>query len=188
VTSPTTDIDDWGEALTGDGAAFARIFDRHQQRVFQHSLRLVASSDDAKDVVAITFLQAWRRRRSVRFVDGSVLPWLLVTATHAARNLSRSARRYSALLARIPTAGAAPDPAEAAETGPAVQALRSLSRAHQEVVALCVLQGFSVEDAAAALAIPAGTVKSRLHWAKRRLADRLGNTDPTWSTAVERIA
>ena len=188
MTSPTTDADDWGEALTGNGAAFARIFDRHQHRVFQHSLRLVPSPDDAKDVVAIAFLQAWRRRRSVRFVDGSLLPWLLVTATHAARNLSRSARRYRALLERIPASSPAPDPADTVDPGPAVAALQSLSRPHQEVVALCVLQGFSVDDAAAVLGIPAGTVKSRLHWAKRRLADRLEKTDAAWAAAAERIA
>jgi RNA polymerase sigma-70 factor (ECF subfamily) len=117
-----------------------------------------------------------------------LLPWLLITATHAARNLSRSARRYRALLERIPAATPAPDPADAADAGPAVHALRSLSRPHQEVVVLCVLQGFSVEDAAAVLGIPAGTVKSRLHWAKRHLADRLENTNAAWAAAVERIA
>jgi RNA polymerase sigma-70 factor, ECF subfamily len=185
---PSTDADDWAGALVGDGEAFARVFDRHQQRIYQHSLRLVRTPDDAKDIVGITFLQAWRKRRSVRFVGGSLLPWLLVTATHTSRNLARSSRRYRALLDRVPPAPPAPDPADIVDAGPAIAALRSLSRAHQEVVALCVLQGFTVLEAAEALGIPEGTVKSRLHWAKRRLADRLTVPDPAVFTAAERIA
>ncbi|MFI7648888.1 hypothetical protein ACIBTZ_22825 [Micromonospora sp. NPDC049460] len=49
-----------------------------------------------------TFLVAWRRR-DVRLVDGSALPWLLVVATNAVRSEWRSARRWLALLRRLPT-------------------------------------------------------------------------------------
>jgi RNA polymerase sigma-70 factor (ECF subfamily) len=51
--------------------------------------------------------------------------------------------------------------------------LRGLSRRHQEVVALCVPPGIGTSDAAAVLGIAEGTVKSRLHRARKRLADRL---------------
>jgi RNA polymerase sigma factor (sigma-70 family) len=173
VSPPRTDVEAWTAALAGDGAAFAEIFDRHQQRILRHSRRLVPSPEDAKDVVGITFLEAWRKRDAVRFVDGSLLAWLLVTATHTARNMSRATRRYQRVLERIPASPDVPDPADVIESGPAVQALRALSRRHQEVVALCVLQDFSTGEAAAVLGIAEGTVKSRLHWAKRRLADRM---------------
>jgi RNA polymerase sigma-70 factor (ECF subfamily) len=182
VSPPRTDVEAWSAALAGDGAAFAEIFDRHEQRILRHSRRLVPSLEDAKDVVGITFLEAWRRRDSVRFVNDSLLAWLLVTATNTARNMSRATRRYQRVLERIPPSPDAPDPADLVEGGPAVQALRMLSRRHQDVVALCVLQGFSTSDAAAALGIAEGTVKSRLHWAKRRLADRIE------LTLVERTA
>lgn len=56
--------------------------------MFRHSLRLVASPADAGDVVPIVFLEAWRKRATVRFVDDSLLPWLLVTATNAAGNVT----------------------------------------------------------------------------------------------------
>ncbi|MCU1407490.1 MAG: hypothetical protein JWQ43_3793, partial [Glaciihabitans sp.] len=75
----TTDAAEWPLVLHSDGDAVGRVFDRHRDRIFRHSLALVPSGDDARDVVAITFLEAWRRRDSVRFVDGSLLPWLLVT-------------------------------------------------------------------------------------------------------------
>ncbi|MDH6181958.1 RNA polymerase sigma factor (sigma-70 family) [Microbacteriaceae bacterium SG_E_30_P1] len=168
-----SDEEDWSAAVAGDGEAFGRIYDRHRDRVTRHSLRLVPTPADADDVVAITFMESWRRRDQVRFVDNSVLPWLLVTATNAARNLSRSARRYHALLARLPATEPAPDHAERFDDNDAIAALRTLSAADQRVVALCVLEGLSEREAAAALGVPPGTVKSRLSRAKRRLAERV---------------
>ncbi len=167
--SNETDEDAWAAALRGEGEAFGLIFDRHRDRVRRHSHRLVPTPADAEDVVAITFLEAWRRRREVRFVDGSILPWLLVTATNSARNVSRGARRYRALLERLPPASWSEPP-----TGDDAQrALRSLPLADQRVIALCVLDGYSEREAAAALGIAPGTVKSRLSRAKARLAQRL---------------
>jgi RNA polymerase sigma factor (sigma-70 family) len=165
-----TDAEEWQSALAGDSEAFARIFDRHQQRIFRHSLALVPTHDDAKDVVGITFLEAWRKRATVRFVDGSLLPWLLVTASHSSRNVSRAARRYRDLLERVP-------PSASVETeiddGPALEALGELSKAHRDVVTLCVIEGLSEAEAAEVLSVPIGTVKSRLFRAKRQLAQRL---------------
>jgi hypothetical protein len=57
VSPPNTDdVEAWTASLAGDGAAFAAIFERHQQRVLRHSLRLVPSPEDAKDVVALCVL------------------------------------------------------------------------------------------------------------------------------------
>jgi DNA-directed RNA polymerase specialized sigma24 family protein len=174
MSTNTTDAEYWRLALTGEGEGFATIFDRHQHRVFRHSLALVPTLDDAKDVVAVTFLEAWRKRATVRFVDDSLLPWLLVTATHAAQNISRAARRYRDLIERVPPAAHVPDPADELDDGPALAALRTLSHAHRLVVTLCIIEGLPVADAARVLRVPVGTVKSRLHFAKRALADRLG--------------
>lgn len=167
-----SDIDDWGPAVDGDGQAFARIFDRHRDRVFRHSVRLVGSHSDAEDAVVVVFLELWRKRRTVRIVDGSVLPWLLVTATNASRNISRSGRRYRALLEKLPPPDT--DSGWHDDADPAVlDAFRRLSRAHQEVLALCVLDGFSEAEASRVLSVPAGTVKSRLARARRALEKEL---------------
>ncbi|MFS2076169.1 RNA polymerase sigma factor, partial [Curtobacterium sp. CT11-133] len=83
------DSGDWAMALEGDGEAFGRVFDRHRHRVQRHCMRLVPVDTDAADSVAIVFLEAWRNRARVRLVDGSLLPWLLVTATNVARNQTR---------------------------------------------------------------------------------------------------
>jgi len=170
MSTQTTDAEYWRVATSGDGESFAAVFDRHQHRVFRHSLALVPTFDDAKDVVAVAFLEAWRKRASVRFVDGSLLPWLLVTATHAAQNITRSARRYRDLIDRVPPSGDMPDPAELLDDGPAVAALRSLSQGHRTVVTLCIIEGLTIAEAAHLLRIPVGTVKSRLHFAKKALA------------------
>jgi len=187
MTEPVTDAEHWRVALLGDEEGFGAIFDRHQQRVFRHSIALVPTLDDAKDVVAVAFLEAWRKRASVRFVDGSLLPWLLVTATHAAQNITRSARRYRALLERVPPTAQVPDLADAFDDGPAMAALGSLPRAQQYVVTLCIVEGLTLVEAAGVLRIPVGTVKSRLHVAKKTLAAELGRhrTSATLNEAFE---
>lgn len=164
-----TDAEDRERALTGDGEAFGRLFDRHRGRVFRHSLRLVPRWADADDVVAIVFLEAWRRRASVRLVDGSILPWLLVVASNASLNVSRASRRFRSVIDRLPPPSPAPDHAARFDAGDARAALARLSPAHREVIALCILEGFSEAEAAAALGIPRGTVKSRLFRATRDL-------------------
>jgi len=173
MSIPASDADEWRAARSGDGEAFARAFDRHQSRVFRHSLALVPSIDDAQDVVGITFLEAWRKRASVRFVKGSLLPWLLVTATHSSRNVSRSARRYRALLERVPRSEGIPGPDELLDEGPAVAALRDFAPHHRDVITLCVIEGLSEVEAGEVLGVPPGTVKSRLHRAKKALAARV---------------
>jgi RNA polymerase sigma factor (sigma-70 family) len=180
--SSDSDEADWEKARAGEGDAFGRIFDRYRRRLYRHSYRLVPDRVDADDVVAIAFFEAWRRRDSVRFVDGSILPWLLVIATNSAHNVSRSARRYRALLAKLPAAEHSGDHA-ADSDDMAWQALARLPLADRQVIALCVLDGYSEREASYALGIAPGTVKSRLSRAKSRLASHLessvGGTSPS---------
>ncbi|MEJ1230135.1 MAG: RNA polymerase sigma factor [Galbitalea sp.] len=175
MTSETDDPDeaDWADALDGDGEAFGRIFDRHRSRVSRHSRRLVPVAADSDDVVAITFFEAWRRRDSARFVDGSILPWLLVIATNSAHNVTRGSRRYRALLAKLPPDDHVRDHADDNDDA-AQEALARLSLSDQQVITLCVLDGYSEREAAQVLGIAAGTVKSRLSRAKARLATQIG--------------
>lgn len=161
----------WASALAGDGEAFGAIFDLHRNRLYRHCLRLVDTRADAEDVTASAFLELWRRRDEVRVVDRSVLPWLLVTATHLARNVRRSTHRHQALLARLPRPGPADDPAvrylddsmfEGLEPQLAAT-LRQLPLIDQQVLALVVLEGYSQTEAAEILRTSASAIKSRLH-------------------------
>lgn len=182
VNQPSTDAADWALAVSGEGEAFGRIFDRHHDRVTRHSRRLVTVQADADDVVAVTFLEAWRKRSAVRLVNDSVLPWLLVTATNVASNTNRGVRRYRSLLAGLPPA--LPDASR--ESSDALDALARLSLSDRRVVVLCVLEGYSEREAAEALGVPAGTVKSRLSRAKSRIRHQL-EPSPSQNTLVEEI-
>lgn len=181
-----SDRDLFSDAGLGDEAALGEIFDRHRDRVFRHVCRSSDSIEEAHDITAVVFLEAWRKRRSARFVDGSILPWLLVTATNVSRNQNRTRRRYRALLARLPLPEPHPDHAlQALERAAALErrtdvkaAFQRLSPLDQEILTLCVLEELSVREAATALGVPPGTIKSRLSRAKGHLAARLQHLDP----------
>jgi RNA polymerase sigma-70 factor (ECF subfamily) len=166
----------WERVRGDDEAALGALFDRHEARLFRHARRLLTNREDAKDAVTIAFFELWRKRESVRLVDGSPLPWLLNTVSNAARNLERSSRRYRALLARTPADRDVPAAAAHDETG-VLAALRRLPAREQSVLVLTVLEGYPDRAAAETLGIPIGTVKSRLARAKSRLRDELATLE-----------
>lgn len=127
---------DWAEALSNDADAFAAIFDRHHDRVYRHALRLTENLHDAEDITAGAFLELWRRRKSVRVVGGSTLPWLLVTATNLSRNLTRGLHRYRMLIATLPRAEVGRSAEDAAEER--IEDAR-LATQVREALALCHL-------------------------------------------------
>ena len=170
----------WDEARAGAAQAFGRIFDLHKNRVFRHALRLCDSVSDAEDVVAIVFMELWRRRNDVRVVNGSVIAWLLVTATHCTRNFKRSSRRYQALLNRLTRSEQSQDAAEHYLHGSLdgldarlALELRSLGWADQQLLSLVALEGFTMAETAEVLGISLSAVKSRLHRLRQRLQPRL---------------
>lgn len=171
----------WERSLAGDGAAFGRIFDMHRDRVFTHCFRLLQTSHDAEDATAIAFFELWRRREKVRQVDGSVLPWLLVTATNSCRNLARSRRRYERFLKELPRSPAEQSAEDQADLDPdfspeLVDALGQLGDADARLFSLIALQGFTPAEAAAVLGSTSGAVRTRLHRIRARLQQRLGHT------------
>lgn len=157
-------------ASRNDRDAFGALYDRHSQRVFAHCARQLGGLQDADDVTAIVFLEAWRLRARIRVVSGSALPWLLMTATNVARNHRRSARRYRAVLNRIPAPTASPDHSEAVAaaatfeaTGKALaEALARLRPMDRQVVSLCLIGELTYAETAQVLGITHGAVRSRL--------------------------
>lgn len=173
----------WRRAVEGDGEAFGCLFDRHRDRVFRHCVRLVSSRQDAEDVVAVAFLEMWRRRRDVRLVGGSTLPWLLVTATNVARNVERGTRRYRALLTRLDRGDLSPDPAVPPGGSDALgmsdgtaAALSSLGDTDRHLLRLVVIDGFSLTEAADQLGLTVSAAKSRMHRSRGRLRQELAAT------------
>ena len=159
-------------------AGFGRLFERYGRAIYNYCFRRTADWSAAEDLTSVVFLEAWRKRRDIRLQDGSLLPWLYGVATNVLRNRSRSLRRYSAALARLPRgleADFADDVAERlddeGQMRTILEAFEGLSKRDQDVLALCVWSELSYAEAAVALDVPVGTVRSRLSRARARLRD-----------------
>ena len=185
-----SDVDLWDLAVDGDPEHFGVLFERHARSVYNHCFRRTASWADAEDLLSAVFVEAWRRRRDVRPVDESARPWLLGVANNLLRNHRRSLRRFQAALARLPSPGTEPDPADdvAGRLADEQQMRRVLAlvdrlpRRDQEVLALCAWSELTYHEAATVLDIPVGTVRSRLARARARLAELEGNSRPRTDT------
>lgn len=178
----STDTELWEQAAAGEPAAFGLLYERHARAIYNYLFRRCADWSLAEDLTSIVFLEAYRRRATVEIDEGKVLPWLYGVATNVMRNQHRSLRRHAEALRRLP----APEPVlgtagEAAERVDAERRMRSvlaalegLPRSDRDVLALCLWSELSYEDAALALGVPVGTVRSRLSRARRRLSDLAG--------------
>ena len=168
----------WRAALAGDGDAFVAIFDLHRDRVYRHALRLTANVHDAEDVAAGAFLELWRRRKSVRVVDQTVLPWLLVTTMNVARNQARALRRYRTLIATLPRAEGSPSVEDEVlervvarrRAAQVRETLGELSPTDASLISLTAFEDFSPTQAAQVLGISATAARTRLHRARARMA------------------
>jgi RNA polymerase sigma factor (sigma-70 family) len=171
----------WTAALRGDSDGFAAVFDCHRDRVYGYALRLTGNVHDAEDLTAGAFLELWRRRKSVRVVDGTVLPWLLVTTTNLARNRARGLRRYRALIDALPRSEDARGAGDVAleHIGEVIvaeqvrQALNSLAASDAALIMLTGFEHYSPAQAATALGISEGAARTRLHRARARMASAL---------------
>lgn len=179
----------WRAARDGSGEAFAHLFRRHRDAVHRRASALVDRRQDAEDATAVAFFELWRKRRSVLLVDGTVLPWLLVTVANTARNQRRGGVRYRRLLAALPREehGDAEHEAvtaiEAAVLGIRLrEALSALDPKDAALLTLTALDGLTVADAARLVGLKPGAARTRLMRARRRLQSDLSANPPhaTW--------
>ncbi|MQA05290.1 MAG: sigma-70 family RNA polymerase sigma factor [Streptosporangiales bacterium] len=177
-----TDAELWTQVSNDDPAAFGELFERHADAVYNHCFRRTGSWSTAEDLTSAVFLDAWRRRREITVTTDSMLPWLLAVANNDVRNQQRALWRRRRLIARLPAVVVQPDPAdEAAERVDdehtmrhILKVFRKLTADEQDVLALCVWAELSYADAAVALGIPVGTVRSRLARARQQLRKLTG--------------
>ncbi len=155
-------------------ARFESLYREHYGRVLAYALRR-ATPDVAHDVVADTFLVAWRRRE--RLPD-QPLPWLLGVARKTLANQRRSVRRRQSLVAELKAEQFARPGPPSEPTGAALDvmaALVRLSEADRELMRLVAWEGLTPAEAAKVLGQSAATCRVRLHRARLRLADELGS-------------
>lgn len=151
--------------------AFEALYKRHKAYVIRVALRFVRDHDTALDVLQETF--SYLLRKFPPSGDGLTLTAQMTTflypvARNTAITLMRKADRFPA------AAGCKPDDLPentVPESGDITEALGDLSDAHREVILLRFVDDMSLQEIASALAIPVGTVKSRLHLAIRQLRE-----------------
>lgn len=173
-------------AVAGDRDAFGDLVERHHGRILALLERLCGCADQARDLAQETFVSAYRHLAAFRH-DSRFSTWLHSIACNRAATAARSRRPAIALDAtpsagwREPAAGL-PDVSarmEHAELAGRVRtALGRLDDRGREVVVLADMQGESYEQIAAALDIPVGTVRSRLHRARLQLRYLLAHDKP----------
>ncbi|MBW8483969.1 RNA polymerase sigma factor [Actinomadura parmotrematis] len=165
--------------------AFAALFDRYAAMLYRYVSRRLGP-EPAEDVVGETFLVAFSRRHRYDLAYTDARPWLFGIATKlVSRHHRGEAARYRALR-RSPVEPHVQSPADdvaalvtAGASRPALAAaLAALPRRDRDVLLLVAWGDLSYAEAAQALGVPVGTVRSRLHRARRKVRAALGGTDP----------
>lgn len=172
----------------GRPEAFAAIFDRHFEAVHAYLARRVGAVA-ADDLAASTFTIAFERRAGFRAEAESARPWLFGIATNLMRNEWRAQQRALGALAQMARVAdvSSSDETElslgGADGALLARVLRELDEDQREVLLLHAWGGFSYEQTAVALAIPVGTVRSRLARARNRLSAALVSGERSESAA-----
>ncbi|MFT3875960.1 MAG: RNA polymerase sigma factor [Propioniciclava sp.] len=149
---------------------FNALFAAHRLALMSYAVRRVADPQDAADVVADTFLVAWRRIDEVPPGEG-VRPWLFGVARRVLANVHRGESRRTGLARRLGNEwGRVWIPAPEPEPPTVVRALRLLSDSDAEIVRLLAWEELAPSEIAVVLDLAPGTVRVRLHRARRRLA------------------
>ncbi|MCZ7573186.1 MAG: sigma-70 family RNA polymerase sigma factor [Ardenticatenaceae bacterium] len=161
-------------ARQGDGAAWETLVRQHQEAAFRLAYLLLGDAVEAEDVAQEAFIRAFRALD--RFDTARPFrPWLLRIAANLARNRRRAIGRYLTAVRRL--VRATPEPTTTVESRSQQawsaqilwRAVRRLGRTDQEVIYLRYFLELSEAEAAEALGVARGTIKSRLHRALERL-------------------
>ena len=177
--------------VAGDPTAFATLFSRHRDRLWAVALRTTGDPEEAADALQDALVAAFRRAESYRG-DAAVTTWLHRVVVNSALDRLRRRRTRAAdplpddleehasrgsVRTRTPDTE---DPADVAVRGEkraeVLRALATLAPDQRAALVLVDMEGHSVEEAAAILGVPAGTVKSRCSRGRARLVPLLAAT------------
>ena len=188
-----TDQELLAATAAGDGEAFAIFWRRHTSTVMAFGIHHCATSEDVADLVADTFLAAFRAAGRYRAETATAAPWLLGIATRLASNQHRTLARWRRGNQRV--AGERPHftgeeyeaveaAIDAARQAPHVQAaLRAMPDGDRKVLELVAYAQLSPSEAALALHISPNAARLRLARARKRVREQL-STDPSASMAA----
>ena len=161
-------------ARQGESLAWTALMHQHQEPIFRYAYLLIGDADEAEDIAQETFIRAYRALG--RFdLQRPMRPWLLRIAANLASNRRRSLGRYLGALQRAfqqerpAQKGVEEQSRQSSRAREVWEAIRQLKASDARVIYLRYFLELSVEEAAQAMDVPEGTVKSRLHRASERL-------------------
>jgi RNA polymerase sigma-70 factor, ECF subfamily len=185
VASPDDpDADLLKRHLDGDPAAFTEIFRRHRDQLWAVALRTTGDPEDAADAVQEALISAMRHAASFRG-DAKVSTWLHRIVVNAC--LDRLRRRAAHPTSPLPDDDHAPstardDYADRDTAADVHAALATLPAEQRAAIVLVDIEGYPVDEVAAMLAVPSGTIKSRCARGRAKLVPLLshlrGGPDP----------
>jgi RNA polymerase sigma-70 factor (ECF subfamily) len=161
---------------TAREAAFVRLADQHLDKAYGLARAILREPAEAEDATHDAFVQAWQKWETLRD-PASFEAWFNRILVNTCRNRLRApAHRTTDISAEL--ALATGDHAGRVDDRAAMDAaISTLSPDHQVVVALRFYRDLAIDDIAAYLGIPAGTVQSRLHYALKRLHEAIDASD-----------
>ena len=167
-----------------DPERFELLFQRHAPRIQRYVLRRLGA-DAADDIVAETFLLAFRQRAGFDVARGDALPWLYGIATNLVGQHRREELRRYRLAQLVGPDRFGADHADRVLAEVTSQSIRArlgdalvgLAPGDRDVLLLIAFEELTYEEVARALDIPVGTVRSRLHRARSQLREALAETE-----------
>ena len=170
--------------LDGETAAFGRLVERYQDRLFNAMVRILRSHDDARDVTQDAFVQACRKLSSFRG-EARFYSWLFRIAYNAAISHKRRTHRRSESLETLNEVTGTETPDRHPDSRPSrrleqseqqamiLGALNELSDDYRTVLVLKDIEGVKYEQIAEIIDCPVGTVRSRIHRARSEMREKL---------------
>ena len=163
---------------------FAVLFDRHAPHIHRYLARR-AGRQVADDLVAETFLTAFAKRDRYDLGYSDARPWLYGIATNLVGQHRRDEARQYRITQQAVAGPEVPDHADRVAAGVTAQTMRALLDAalaalpagDRDVLLLIAWEQLTYQEVSRALAIPAGTVRSRLHRARTKVRQILAGTD-----------
>jgi RNA polymerase sigma-70 factor (ECF subfamily) len=164
--------------IAGQESGFVTLYRKYQLQVYRFSLQISGSQHVAEDVTQETFLLLMRAPHKYHGERGPLVLYLLGIARKLAGKRVRRERRFDAIEdeQELPQAGAHDLAGAFARKEQEIRvrnAILFLPRKYREVIVLCSLQELSYEQAAAVIGTSIGTVRSRIHRAKKLLLRKL---------------